>query len=301
MDRKSVIILVVSFIVIFSWSILTPKIWPPKPIPGYKTNSLALATNQVANGTNTPPVLTANTNLPAVPVLPIANTNSPEQTLVAGNDLVRYTFTSRGGGIKQLELLHYPETVDCHSKLAETNLATLNASAPWPILDITGSDILQGDGAYQLEKTASGVVARRQMPGGLLIEKEFQLRSNYLVAATLRLRNTGAQPLALPAQHISVGTATPMGPLDNEQAVSVQWYDGSSDQKVDQGWFANRFLGCFSGTPREVYSMGANNVHWATAQNQFFAIALMPAEPAAQVIVRKIDLPPPSKEVLALN
>src|SRR3954469_16908026 len=103
MDRKSVIILVISFLVILSWSILTPKIWPPKPIPGYKTNQVALATNQAAIGTNVAAVA-ANTNA-VVPLLPVTNTNAPEQTLVVANDLVRYTFTSHGGGIKQLELL----------------------------------------------------------------------------------------------------------------------------------------------------------------------------------------------------
>src|SRR5215212_1427002 len=99
MDRKSVIILVISFLVIFSWSILTNKIWPPKPIPGYKTNSIALGTNQTGVSTNVP-VLAANTNAPVAPLLPVTNTNAPEQLLVTGNDLARYTFTSHAGGIK---------------------------------------------------------------------------------------------------------------------------------------------------------------------------------------------------------
>ena len=299
MDRKSVIILVVSFIVIFSWSILTNKIWPPKPIPGYKTNMVALATNQPARGTNAP-AIAANTNA-AAPLLPVTNTNAPEQTIVLANDLARYTFTSHGGGIKQFELLHYPETVGCQSKVAQTNLATLNAGAPLPVLALSGAEALQGDGIYQLEKTATGLIARKQLPGGLVIEKEFEIKSSYLVPATLRVRNTSAQAVSIPSQEVSLGTATPMGPLDNEQAVNVQWYDGSSDQKVDQTWFANRFLGCFAGTPREVYTAGANNVRWAAVQNQFFTIAVMPAEPAAQMIVRKIDLPPPGKDILALN
>jgi YidC/Oxa1 family membrane protein insertase len=299
MDRKSVIILVISFLVIFSWSILTNKIWPPKPIPGYKTNQVALATNQAAIGTNVAAVA-ANTNA-VVPLLPVTNTNAPEQTLVVANDLVRYTFTSHGGGIKQLELLRYPETVGCQSKVNETNLATLNAGGPLPVLALSGAEALQGDGIYQLEKTATGIIARKQLAGGLSVEKEFEIKSDYLVPATLRIRNTSAQAVQVPSQEISLGTATPMGPLDNEQAVSVQWYDGSSDQKVDQSWFANRFLACFPGTPRELYTAGMNNVHWAAVQNQFFALAVMPAEPAAQVIVRKIDLPPPGKDIVAAN
>jgi YidC/Oxa1 family membrane protein insertase len=298
MDRKSVIILVLSVLVIFSWPIVTTKIWPPKPIPGYKaTNTLATATNQAGASTNQP-ALSANTNAPAAVAPIVTNTNAPEQTVVIATDQARYTFTSHGGGLKLVELLNYPEIVDCHKK-GETNLAALNHLANVPVLTLSGSPALQGDGIYQLEKTANGVIARKQLPDGLLAEKEFEIKSNYLVAATLRLRNTGKQNVAVPAQEIAAGTATPM-PLDDARAVGILWFDGSKDETVSEAWFANKKF-MFSGTPRELYSAGANNVRWVTAHSQFFALALMPTEPAAQVLARKINLPGPSKELIAAD
>lgn len=299
MDRKSIIILIISIGVIFSWPILTNKIWPPKPIPGYKaTNALAQATNQV-RPTNQPAVAsTAATNAPNLTPL-VTNTNTAEQTVVVTTDRARYTFTSYGGGIKKVELLNYPETVDCKKKGGETNLASLNHLSSTPVLAMTGAPALQGDGIYQLEKTANGVVARKQLPDGLVVEKVFETQSNYLVSATVRLRNTSAQNVAVPAQEFAASMATPLGALDNEQFVGVRWYNGSSDEGVDPAWFANKTLGCIPGTPRETYSAGANNVHWVAAQNQFFALAIMPAEPAAQVVAHKVNLPAPTREVLA--
>ncbi len=300
MDRKSIIILVVSFGLIMAWLPLSNKIWPPKPAPP-RTNTVTNVTNQMERGTN-PPSMSAATNVPPnrASVLTIS-TNAPEVLLVVTNENARYTFTSHGGGLKQIELFHYPETVNCREQTSTTNLATLNTAAPLPVLALTGGEALQGDGVFKLERTPSGVRALKQLSNGLLLEKEFQLSSNYLVNVTGRIRNTSDQPIALPAQEWNVGTATPMGPLDNEQLLGIYWYNGTKDEQVAQSWFANRTLGCFPGTPRTNYVGGLTNVYWAAVNNQFFALALMPKEPAAHIVAYQIDLPPPSREVLAAN
>jgi YidC/Oxa1 family membrane protein insertase len=94
-----------------------------------------------------------------------------------------------------------------------------------------------------------------------------------------------------------------MGPLDNGQVVGVYWYNGTKAESVTEGWFANRTLGCFPGTPRTEYRGGASNVFWAAVHNQFFTLAVMTStnEPASEVIARRIDLPRPSKEEVAAN
>src|SRR5207253_2648302 len=103
------------------------------------------------------------------------------------------------------------------------------------------------------------------------------------------------QTLNLPAQEWVVGTATPMGPQDNGQAVGLLWYNGSSTEDVSAGWFANRTLGCIPGVPRTEYR-GGSNVVWVAAHNQFFALVAMPQQPAPGVAARKIDLPRPTGE-----
>ena len=73
--------------------------------------------------------------------------NAPEKILTLTNSNARYTFTSRGGGIKFVELLNYPETISARWKPANTNdVVTLNAGAPVPILSILGDPAIVGDG-----------------------------------------------------------------------------------------------------------------------------------------------------------
>ncbi len=44
--------------------------------------------------------------------------NVPEELLVVTNSNARYTFTSYGGGLKLVELVHYPETVTTRRRKA---------------------------------------------------------------------------------------------------------------------------------------------------------------------------------------
>src|SRR5579862_8550864 len=105
MDRKSIIILVSCFLLLFSWPLLVNKIYPPKPLPPGQTNRLSssVLTNQ---SPTSPPLLESN----SAPTLAV-NTSIPEQLLEVTNTDAHYTFASYGGGLKLIELLHYPESV----------------------------------------------------------------------------------------------------------------------------------------------------------------------------------------------
>lgn len=296
MDRKSIIILAACFVLLMSWPFLTQKLYPPKPRPPGTTNTPA------ATATATTPSSSAvatNLESPAaaatLPAPSFTVPGAPEELLEVTNENAHYTFTSHGGGLKLVELLNFPESVASQRQKAAgtTNVATLNTLAPLPVLAVLGGEPLQGDGIFKLTRMAAGVRAEKTLTNGLTLVKEFQVSTNYLVAATVRLQNTAAQPLALPAQEWVIGTATPMGPDDNGQAVGLQWYDGVRPQDVMQAWFDNRTLGCFPGQPRQVYEGGASNVVWAAMHNQFFALAAMPKEPALRVVSRPVELPRP--------
>jgi YidC/Oxa1 family membrane protein insertase len=298
MDRKSIIILAVCFVALMAWFPLVNKLYPPKPLPPGATNALALA--QAAARTNPPAVVTTNApsappTLTAAPKQLVALADAPEELVVVTNDNARYTFTSHGGGLKLVELVQYPETVSRRREKGPlTNgVATLNTRVSVPVLAVFGDDSVQGDGVFTLTKTAAGVRAEKTLTNGLRLIKEFQPTTNYLVVATVRLENTSSQPLSLPAQEWTVGTATPMGPDDKNavQNVGLMWYDGKKSQEVGQSWFDNRTLGCVPGVPRTEYRNGESNVVWAAVHNQFFALAAMPKEPALQVVVRPVELP----------
>ncbi|MGA2854228.1 MAG: membrane protein insertase YidC [Verrucomicrobiota bacterium] len=229
---------------------------------------------------------------------PIFDTNAPEKTLVLTNRHARYTFTSRGGGLKLVELLDYPETISARwtkTKTASDAVASLNTGAAAPVLAVLGDTNLVGDGNFTLSRTGDGVRAEKLLPDGLWLAKEFHLSSNYLVNASVSLKNTSDKPLALPAQEWIVGTATPMDVDDNYFSIygGAMWFDGKKSVPVRLSYFnpsTTSFI-FFPRIPKTEYREGSNNAVWASAGNQFFALLAMPKQPAGQVVALPVTLP----------
>ena len=294
MDRKSIIVLIACFLLLFSWPLLVNKIYPPKPLPPGQTNIVTtpqLTTNRTA--------LTTTALETTVTPKPPVNTSVPEQLLEITNADAHYTFTSYGGGLKLVELLHYPESVSTRrEQRAHTNrVATLNTFTPDPTLAILDGEAVQGDGIFTLTQTASGVRAEKTLTNGLKLSKEFELSTNYLVLTTVRLENHSEQTILLPSQEWIVGTATPMNAQDNGAAEGLMWYNGTKAQDmVGASYFSSRGFACTPRVPPSDYRGGQTNVVWAAVHNQFFALAVMPSEPAVQVVMRPVPLPRPTEE-----
>ncbi|HEY5043752.1 MAG TPA: membrane protein insertase YidC [Verrucomicrobiae bacterium] len=267
------------------------------------TNQLALAQSQLAANASTasnavPETAAVTASTVTTPVY--FNTNLPEQTIVLTNgsphhDWVRYTFTSRGGGLKVVELMDYPETVSARWREqvhSGDKVASLNARADVPVLALLGDPKLVGDGNFTLTRTGDGLRAEKTLADGLMVTKEFHISSNYLVTATVTLKNGSSEPLALPAQELVVGTAEPMDVDDGTapQTESVMWFDGTNAVTQPLMWFQGSG-GCSRGAPRPEFRAGAGDVVWAAADNQFFAMLVMPKQPAAGMVARTITLP----------
>jgi YidC/Oxa1 family membrane protein insertase len=299
MDRKSIIVIVVCFGLLGLWSyVLVPKLYPPKPLPPGSTNAPVAALNPTSQPATTPAIPTPEAAAPISKPI-VANTNVQEKLVELTNGNARYTFTSYGGGLKLIELLQYPETVSTlrHKRPQTNHVATLNRFTPAPMLALLDGDAVQGDGVFQLTEIDNdkGVRAEKVLTNGLTIVKEFELSTNYLVLATVRLENHSPRPLPLPSQEWVVGTAAPIGPRDNGQAVGVLWYNGSKAEDVaGSTYFASG--GCRQRIPPAEYLGGASNVVWVAAHNQFFVLAAMPQTNALAVVVRRMDLPRPTGE-----
>lgn len=297
MDRKSIPII----LVIFALMLLLPKLvnkWlPPVPVP-VSTNEVVSATGVTASGTNLPVMTTGSPGSTKF----VVDTTAPEQVLTTSNADVRWTITSRGGGVQQAELFGYPQTP---SVVRRTNQVTngiviLNSPVVPPVLSVLGEGLLQGDGVYKLSPITNGVRAEKALPNGLVIIKDFQPASNYLLAVTVRVKNTSAQAMTLPPQAWSAGTAIPMSPQDNGSADYVMWYNGSKSGSLPQTYFRTNTstLGIFPRTPLTEYHVDNTNIYWVSAQNQFFALATMPDTNRLPtgVGIRMVFLPPPSQE-----
>src|SRR5712671_4193718 len=212
MDRKSIIVLAVSLMLMFVYYWLVNRIWPP-PQTSHRTNWVATATNSITPESIPPTNLTASRS----PAGALVASDAPEQLRTVENDNVRYTFTSHGGGLKLAEFKKYPELVACRTKKGQpTNrVATINTRAPTPAFALLGGTDLQGDGQFTLTKMDNGVRAEKTLPSGVHLVKEFQPATNYLIMVTVRLENRTGQSVQLPAAELVVATATPIGPHDN--------------------------------------------------------------------------------------
>ena len=304
MDRKSLIILIASFALLMLWYPLTNRLFPPTQLPPgarLASTNATRPTGAVSSNLAEASATTTISQAPTPSAFRAAMTNAAEQTLVLENSDVRYTFTSVGGGVKLIELKQYPATVECRKRAAATNsqLATLNATAPAPLLGILGGEAVEGDGVFTLTKLGDAVRAEKVLSNGLRVVKEFRTSTNYLLRAVVRLENRSERPLPLPAQEWVVGTATPMGMRDESLQLGFEWYNGSQAERIDQAWFANRALGCLPGRPRSEFIGGQSNVVWAAVHNQFFTMIAVPAKPAPGLVGRKVDLPGPTRDQIA--
>ena len=290
MDKTGIIVVSLCGALLVWWFVEQNKV-AQQQAQYAKTHPVAVQTATSNNPATMPATATE-----AAPVA-VFDTNAPEQTLVLTNGRARYTFTSRGGGLKLVELLDYPQTVSARWKNQVTNsaaaVAALNARTTVPALAILGGESLIGDGNFALTKTATGVRAEKTFPAGLRLVKNFQFSSNFLLNASVRIENTSSQPLNLPAQEFVVGTATPMDVDDNGQVEGAMWFNGETAASQPLAWFAGGGMGCTRGAPRTEFRAGSGNVLWAAAHNQFFALVAMTRtnEPAQQMVARPVTLP----------
>ncbi len=297
MDRKSVVILVVSFALLMLWFPLVNKLYPPPPPSAAGTNAVGAPVKSTAP---TAPV-TAETPAPAAAILPAVS--GPETTLTLEGKVARFVVTSHGGGLKRVELLGFPEAVGCSKQNQNaTNFASLNGGAPVPAFSLLGTALLQDSAPFQLTKIGDTIRAEKQLTNGLVVVKEFQLNAtNYLLNATVRLENRSAAPLTIPPQQLVIGTATPISAHDDATKMGLMWFDGAKVEAVRETHFANQTLGCSGSPRRDYFGRAVTNAPWAAVFNQFYTIIAMPRQPATQVIAYRVELPPPSREQLAAD
>ncbi len=304
MDRKSLVILAAAVLVLLMLSGLVNRLFPPIPLPvtppvattNQTTNPPAIPPSAQIPGTNvaSPTPSPATTPPPAA----VSNPSVPETTLVVSNQDLIFHFTSRGGGLKEITLrdTNYPAVVHTARRKSEKpSLATLDAKVLEPILAVHWEG-QPGDEDYTLTQPSNGVVrAERTEANGLRVVKDFAVGgsgTNFLFTAKLRLENDTPGSLQMPRREVVAGTATVIGPLDDVNTLGTMWYNGDKWADIGPGWFANRTLGCFPGTPRTEYQEGASNVVWAAMHGQYFALVAIPSRPAPGIVIRNVKLPP---------
>jgi YidC/Oxa1 family membrane protein insertase len=303
MDKTGIVIVSLCIAALIGWVVVQTRTQQQLA----RQQALFEATNQVAILRQAAQATNANSTLsgvgiqsPATPVaLPAAEVGVPAQIIVLTNAHARYTFTSRGGGLQQVDLLDYPETISARwrawSQSPSNGVATLNTHATEPVLAVLAGTGMGADLNFTLTRTANGVRAEKDFAGGLVLEKDFELSSNYLVHTTVTWRNNSDHSVLLPSQEIVVGTATPMDVDDTGMYLGSTWCDGVTYFDTPITYFNTNTttLGIIPRKPTPDFHAGNGNVIWAAAHNQFFALlAMTPTnEPAQQVAARPVSLP----------
>lgn len=196
MDRKSVVILLVSFLLIIGWFELVKVLYPPPPPRALAngTNAVAGASNQAGAPVGSPNLSSPTLTAPAPGSTQWTAPKAEEQLLILDTADVRYTFTSHGGGLKLAELKHFPKIVGNRKVTDPSRVVTLNTKAPVAAMTLLGGEAIQGDGLFTLAKSEKGVRAEKLLPTGLRIVKQFTPGTNYLMQVSVWLENTGARP-----------------------------------------------------------------------------------------------------------
>jgi len=282
-------------VLLFLWGPLVNRIWPPIEVePGAVelagTNDLETAS--LPPGTDLPTSSVSSTTA----VLAPPQAPDEEELLQLENDLFRLTLTSDGGGVKLVELKNYPRHVTRKAR-NDTSLATLNEGALLPVLSIAN---YRSHYAWK-RNGQEGATATTTWTNGLVVTRELELSSNYLFKVRVRLENPTDGEIRLPELAWSLGASTPLGSSLDSRFTGLVWFDGKAKEATTDAWFENRFLGCFPGTPRNVFEAGSSNVVWAGVQNQFFTLLTIPDVPATKIQALRFPLPPPTPDDLAVN
>lgn len=326
MDRKSLFIIIICLGVIIGWQPLMLKLYPPAPedeVAGQNVDGeldaagkdssgeiTAGSSETTADGSDSKAVV-AEVDLteivdPEEMAAAVADpeVSIPEETLTLEDEHARYVFSNFGGGIRRVELKDYPERVDCSEEEEngeEGRVATLNAWGNNPILSIIPEGSVRALTGFTLtrleaqgEDTQEGIRAEKNLPGGISLIHEYRIKGDHLVEAKVRIENSSDELQAFKAHDLLVGSAAPIGAQGGRgENIGMIWYDGSDAERVGEAWFANRTLGCIPGEPRSAYLGGSDNVRWAAAHNQFFAMIAAPEEAAPSVRALKKTLKRP--------
>jgi YidC/Oxa1 family membrane protein insertase len=317
MDRRSLLLLIGTCLVLVFWYPLMERVYPPKPVVPGATNGVAQGAGAAAGGTGAVAVAgapanavtaagTPNVVAPAAPVTVAAVPVRPgsvetgfavpagtAEEMALENDHARYVFTSAGGGVKQVELKGHRDAMTWTDRRAGKPVgpAVINRSLETPIMAVLGLEGAGAAGQYRLARSNDAVVASRELGNSVRLVKEFRIGSNHVMHVTARLQNWSAAAQKVPAQEWVFGTAAPLNAAENAMYLGFFEYDGNSSQHFDESWFANRTLGCFPGTPRATYLSDRTNTVWGAVHNQFFATLVMPGDRTGRLFARHVDLP----------
>jgi len=290
MDRSSWVAAAACLLLLVLYPKIVAHFYPPNPAGAKKAAASALKKNSPAVPSPAP-VSTVSSIAPKETLSAGSiHRSGPEQTAVLENSTLRVTFTTWGGGIREIELVGHAG--DPSEKVR------LNHGSPDAIFELRGWSA-PGEGlVWSLEKADPQEViftAPAQTGGEVMIRRIFRLTGEYGLSVEQEVENRGGVPLALPAYALSAGVGAPVHlRKDENNYLGASWFttDATYTSHKLPEFLPSNFLFLFPRPGKDqVSSREDRQVKWVSAKSQFFALVLTALDaPAVGAEGHKIDL-----------
>ncbi len=297
MDRTAIIVVTICVILLFTWPALLEKVSPTPPAQPQPTNAAPIQVpGQTAPPTTAPLRQAPPTHPPFNPGFqPPVKLDSPKLSTLETADS-SYIFTS-AGGLKTVELKQPHVVMGKNVDLlwgtnngdVNSTPIKLNHGVDLPVFALVGVD----DSEFSINTGRNLVTMVSTNQAGIRITKEFSADTNYLLHSTITLANSKSEPITLNQRKLMLGTAMPLQADGGYPVWGAQWHNGEDMEDIDEGWFANRTLGCIPGTARPYFMSAGQPVKWVGIHNRFFTMCTIPMEGASggQVYSTKTNHP----------
>ncbi len=284
MDRTAIIVVTICVILLFTWPALLEKVSPTPPAQPQPTNAAPIQVpGQTAPPTTAPLRQAPPTHPPFNPGFqPPVKLDSPKLSILETADS-SYIFTSEGG-LKTVELKEPHVAMGKNFDLlwgtnngdVNSTPIKLNHGVDLPVFALVGVD----DSEFSINTGRNLVTMVSTNQAGIRITKEFSADTNYLLHSTITLANSKSEPITLNQRKLMLGTAMPLQADGGYPVWGAQWHNGEDMEDIDEGWFANRTLGCIPGTARPYFMSAGQPVKWVGIHNRFFTMCTIPMEGA---------------------
>jgi len=297
MDRKGIIAVTLSIIILVWWQHKTQKevsewqkahpeaagLVTPAPKSGDSSDGGAGAAASSAtaaaspSGTAASPTPATVEATPAQPAVP-----EEKQTVTAAS--AEYTFTNHGGGIADIRLLE-------HKGATDEERIVLNQHAKYPIGAIFSQPGDPDREPYTVTVKGNVVTAERVEPGGLKITKTFTLPSEkkgaaeYTVNLDVVFSNVGAAPVEKIGYFVFAGGIEPIHATEYSYYTGVDWFAKGDTHFADVHWFDAKkvpLVGIERSAAKAEYLESPGNINWAGVKNQYFTSLLSVQKAQAQ-------------------
>ncbi len=230
--------------------------------------------------------VTTKAELTVEPPLP----STEEELVVLANDLVEFTLTNVGGGIKYAE---FKDEFDVGSKTVRVR-ANRFGNGPVGTIASDGGTLQNVPYTYKADESTEGrkVVYIAKLPSGLIFKKTYTLNledkpgAPYLIDLDVQVENTAETALDLADWSLFMGEAAPLYQKEWPQQTGFFHREGGTVHFTDGGKFKG---GWFSSPQAMINSAQGDVIEFAGVTNQFFATVLRPEQPQGTTLWAKSE------------